>query len=69
MTNLNGQSSFSEDVLSDPKVNQYLGNSNKGTLTRSNSFDSARGLSGPSTPTSSLERLEQSSKKLLRTCS
>ncbi|MFP3025592.1 MAG: hypothetical protein ACEY3L_04870, partial [Wolbachia sp.] len=63
LTNLNGQSSFSEDVLSDPKVNQYLGNSNKGTLTRSNSFDSARGLSGPSTPTSSLERLEQSFSK------
>ncbi|MFJ5424018.1 actin-bundling T4SS effector WalE1 family protein [Wolbachia endosymbiont of Drosophila barbarae] len=63
LTNLNGQSSFSEDVLSDPKVNQYLGNSNKGTLTRSNSFDSARGSSGPSTPTSSLERLEQSFSK------
>ncbi|WP_353279175.1 hypothetical protein [Wolbachia endosymbiont (group A) of Cydia amplana] len=63
LTNLNGQSSFSEDVLSDPKVNQYFGNSNKGTLTRSNSFDSARGSSGPSTPTSSLERLEQSFSK------
>ncbi len=63
LTNLNGQSSFSEDVLSDPKVNQYLGNSNKGTLTHSNSFDSARGSSGPSTPTSSLERLFQSFSK------
>ncbi|WP_341812198.1 hypothetical protein [Wolbachia endosymbiont (group A) of Conops quadrifasciatus] len=50
LTNLNGQSSFSEDVLSDPIVEQNLDNLSNRTFTCSNSFDSGRGSSGPSTP-------------------
>ncbi len=50
LTNLNGQSSFSEDVLSDPIVAQNLDSLSNRTLTRSNSFDSGRGSSDSSTP-------------------
>lgn len=50
LTNLNGQSSFSEDVLSDPIVEQNLDSLSNRTLTRSNSFDNGRGSSGSSTP-------------------
>ncbi|WP_320157059.1 actin-bundling T4SS effector WalE1 family protein [Wolbachia endosymbiont (group A) of Philonthus cognatus] len=50
LTNLNGQSSFSEDVLSDPIVEQNLDSLSNRTLTHSNSTDSGMG-SGSSTLT------------------
>ncbi|MDE5065027.1 actin bundler [Wolbachia endosymbiont of Drosophila tristis] len=50
LTNLNGQSSFSEDVLSGPIVEQNLDSLSNRTLTHSNSTDSAMG-SGSSTLT------------------
>ncbi len=50
LTNLNGQSSFSEDVLSDPIVEQTLDSLSNRTLTHSNSTDSGMG-SGSSTLT------------------
>ncbi|WP_353288418.1 actin bundler [Wolbachia endosymbiont (group A) of Tromatobia lineatoria] len=50
LTNLNGQSSFSEDVLSDPIVKQNLDSLSNRTLTHSNSTDSGMG-SGSSTLT------------------
>ncbi|WP_353282113.1 actin bundler [Wolbachia endosymbiont (group A) of Aleiodes leptofemur] len=50
LTNLNGQSSFSGDVLSDPIVEQNLDSLSNRTLTHSNSTDSGMG-SGSSTLT------------------
>ncbi|WP_320157494.1 actin-bundling T4SS effector WalE1 family protein [Wolbachia endosymbiont (group A) of Anomoia purmunda] len=65
LTNLNGQSSFSEDVLSDSTVKQNLNSLSNRTLTRSNSFDSAVGSSGSSTSKRQpvVERLKNSWKQ------